>query len=529
MYPEPALLSFPRWIQSRLFMVGVSRSESLLPGSSTRPPTRLAAWRAMLLLLGLGFLADPAAGQNYWVLHSFTGTEGTHLGAGLILSGDTFYGTTELGGCWGQGTLFRMNTDGSGYAVIKHFIGSQGGAWPASDLALSGPTLYGTTYSGGDSNLGTVFRISTNGSGYAVLKSFNGSDGANPGPRLTLSGTNLFGATYHGGTTNRGVVFRLSTDGSGYTVLRYFNDISQGINPLSDLALSGAALFGTTEYGGDTNRGTVFTLNTDGTGFNVLKSFQGSDGENPRAGLTLSGSTLFGTTFWGGTSNRGTVFRLETNGSGFGVIKSFTGSDGAGPSADVIVSGTMLYGTTYSGGASNVGTIFQLDTTTSNYTGTQTLRVIRRRKSFRPAYVVRHNPLRHDQIFGWRSKYRGGLRLGSACRHPDGGGGSARSDSSGGCGHGPNRPRFRHTAACVPMVPQWRGYRQRHQFRAAAHQRPAVASRSLFRGHQQCLRHRYQPAGHALGGCAGHHAGGHSYGGRSARRTCWQRPRDFCL
>lgn len=362
-------LDSPRRIQSRLFTGGASRSESPPPASSTRPPNRLAVWRAMLLLLGTGFLTGPAAGQNYWVLHSFTGIDGTEPHAGLILSGDTLYGATEHGGYWGQGALFRMNTDGSGYTVLKRFTDSQGGTGPDGDLVLSGQTLYGMTYSGGASNLGTVFRINTDGSSYAVLKSFTRSDGANPrGSGLTLSGTNLFGATYYGGTSNGGVVFRLSTDGSSYTVLRDFTDISQGLQPWCDLALSGTALFGTTEYGGDTKRGTVFSLNTDGTGFNVLKSFQGSDGSEPLDGLTLSGTTLFGTTVWGGTSNCGTVFRLETNGSGFGVIKNFTGSDGVNPYVGLIASGTMLYGTTYVGGASNVGTIFQLDTTTSNYT-----------------------------------------------------------------------------------------------------------------------------------------------------------------
>jgi uncharacterized repeat protein (TIGR03803 family) len=173
MYPKHSLLRVPRRIQSLLFTVGASRSESLPPGSSIRPPTRLAAWRATLLLLGLGFLADPAAGQDYWVLHSFTGTDGTQLGAGLILSGDTFYGTTELGGCWGQGTLFRMNTDGSGYIVLRHFDDISQGSNPLSDLALSGTALFGTTEYGGDTNRGTVFTLNTDGTGFNVLRAHN--------------------------------------------------------------------------------------------------------------------------------------------------------------------------------------------------------------------------------------------------------------------------------------------------------------------------------------------------------------------
>ena len=64
------------------------------------------------------------------------------------------------------------------------------------------------------SNCGTVFQIYTDGTGFAVLKHCTPSDGANPRAMLTLSGTTLYGTTYSGGASNYGTVFRINTDGA---------------------------------------------------------------------------------------------------------------------------------------------------------------------------------------------------------------------------------------------------------------------------------------------------------------------------
>ena len=75
-----------------------------------------------------------------------------------------------------------------------------------------------------------------------------------------------------------------------------------------------------------------------------------SDGANPYAGLILSGNTLYGTANGGGSSGNGTVFAVNTNGTGFTNLHSFTAylvnnSDGAYPEAGLILSGNTLYGT----------------------------------------------------------------------------------------------------------------------------------------------------------------------------------------
>src|SRR5205823_13068801 len=95
---------------------------------------------------------------------------------------------------------------------------------------------------------------------------------------------------------------------------------SDGAFPHAGLILSGNTLYGTAESGGSSSAGTVFAVNTDGTGFTTLHSFTATssdypytngDGAAPRAGLILSGNTLYGTAVGGGSSGAGTVFSLS--------------------------------------------------------------------------------------------------------------------------------------------------------------------------------------------------------------------------
>jgi uncharacterized repeat protein (TIGR03803 family) len=319
-------------------------------------------------------------GSGYTVLKNFAGSDGSAPVADLLLSGNTLYGTTDMGGNY-DGVVFKVNTDGSGYTVLKNFTLDDGFAlW--GGLVLSGNTLYGTASEGGRSGGnggGVVFNVNTDGSGFAVLKAFMGGDGGDPyHGNLVLSGSTLYGTTVGGGSFSDGVVFKMNTDGSSYTVLKSFTG-SDGMWPSAGLILAGSTLYGTTGAGGSSYNsnnegyGVVFKMNTDGSGYTVLKNFTGSDGYFPMADLVLSGSTLYGTTEYGGSAcnppddnGYGVVFMLNTDGSGYTVLKDFTGSDGGLPSARLALAGNTLYGTTQSGGSSynatnaGYGVVFEL-------------------------------------------------------------------------------------------------------------------------------------------------------------------------
>ena len=317
-------------------------------------------------------LAATANSQaQYSLLHSFAGVpnDGGDPYGSLTLNGTNLYGMTSGGfGSSGSGTIFRINTDGSGYTNLHSFgsVPNDGGT-PYGSLTLVGSTLYGMTWKGGSSNEGTIFEINTDDTGYITLHSFGSvtNDGADPLGSLTLVGTNLYGMTTGGGSNGWGTIFQINADGNGYTNLYTFaGPPGDGGGSRGPLTLVGTNLHGMTAGGGSSDYGTIFQINTDGSGYTNLHSFSGgaNDGEYPYGSLTLVGSTLYGMTQFGGSSDSGTVFQINTDGSAYTNLHSFgsVADDGAYPNGDVTVVGSTLYGMTHSGGSSNLGVIFSL-------------------------------------------------------------------------------------------------------------------------------------------------------------------------
>ncbi len=340
--------------------------------------------------------AQPAA---FNVVYSFTtfqppdyitNTDGSNPEAALIISGGTLYGTANQAGAGDSGTVFRVNTDGSAFTnlhsftTLSHSTNSDGAASQAP-VFLSGNTLYGTTYQGGAAGVGSVFAVNTDASGFTNLHSFTAltgstfphtnSDGAHSQAGLVLSGNTLFGTTLQGGVAGYGTVFAVNTDGSGFTNLHVFTapsgpslTNSDGANPYAGLILSGNTLYGTASQGGSAGYGAVFAISTDGSDFTNLYSFSGVAGEFPQGALVLSGNTLYGTTE-SGLDIAGTVFRVNTDGSNYTNLYSFTnGNDGANPMAGLALSGNTLYGTAYQGGSGGEGTAFSVKTDGSAFT-----------------------------------------------------------------------------------------------------------------------------------------------------------------
>jgi uncharacterized repeat protein (TIGR03803 family) len=311
-------------------------------------------------------------GTDFKNLHTCSFADGYLPYGGFILLGNTLYGTTFEGGSSGWGTVFAMNTDGTGYTIVHGFsgpfIGSTDGTFPYDSLVLSGNALFGTTAHGGSLGEGVVYMVNTDGTGYTNLYNFTGgTDGYNVESGLVLAGNTLYGVTGQGGTFDYGTVYAINTDGSGFTNLYSFNGDSDGSHPYSKLIVSGDTLYGTASDGGPDGKGTVFAIKTNGADFTVLHSFTAfsnntnGDGANPFTGLAMAGNTLYGVANDGGNWGWGTVFAVNTDGTGFTNLYSFTGgSDGAWPIA-VTLSGSTLYGTTQSGGNSGSGTVFALN------------------------------------------------------------------------------------------------------------------------------------------------------------------------
>jgi uncharacterized repeat protein (TIGR03803 family) len=260
------------------------------------------------------------------------------------------------------------------FRVLYRFAGGSDGANPRAGLARDpAGNLYGTTYGGGASNAGVVFKIDPLGN-EATLYSFKGGfDGAHPQAGVVFDGAgNVYGTTTAGGN-GQGVVFKLDSSGNE-TVLYRFSGGVDGSDPQGTLTRdsSSGKLYGTTYWGGQSGKGVVFALDPSTGLQTVLHNFSGYDGAHPNSPLFRdSAGNLYDTTAWGGNNNNcmihfgcGVVFKLDTTGKEH-VLHSFSGgADGGSPGFDDVILDTAgnLYGATSAGGNGD-GVVFMLNPT----------------------------------------------------------------------------------------------------------------------------------------------------------------------
>jgi uncharacterized repeat protein (TIGR03803 family) len=304
---------------------------------------------------------------TYSTLYTFTGgADGWSPQSGVIAdSAGNLYGTTWVGGAYGYGEVFKLDTAGE-FTVLYSFKGGADGGYPRSLTWGRNGNLFGTTWRGGTSDEGTVFKLDAAGN-ETVLYTFSGGlDGGEPaaGPVVLDAAGNIYGTTNSGGGT-LGVVFKLDTTGQE-TVLYTFPGGAYGATPDTSVIRDAAGnLYGTTAWGGTCwlylGCGVVFKLDPAGN-YTVLHSFTDLDGEKPEAGLIRdTEGNLYGTTWEGGGYSDGVVFKLAPDGT-YTVLYSSSGRNGARFNGILALDGIgNLYGTSYYGGSSDSGVIFKLD------------------------------------------------------------------------------------------------------------------------------------------------------------------------
>jgi uncharacterized repeat protein (TIGR03803 family) len=331
---------------------------------------------ALLVIVGAQLRPLPASAETSPAL--------VHLGGGVVApwapitegADHNFYGTTHDGGTRGAGTVFRLTPGGAVQTLYSFPNVTDGSGTDAPVIQGSDGRLYGTTYyNGGPSRCGTIFALNTDGSGFTVLHTFADTDGCNPWAGL-LQGDDgyLYGTASAGGPNHLGVIFRLATDGSHYTVLHTFTSNSEGGFVHAGLIQGTAGrLYGTTSGGGTYGGGIVFALNPDGSGFTTVYALGGTPdtGTGSRADLIQgTDGALYGTTSAGGQYSGGTAFKVRTDGTGFTVLHAFGGpNDGKSPHAALLeASDGRLYGTTAGNGSNLHGSIFSMGLDGSGYT-----------------------------------------------------------------------------------------------------------------------------------------------------------------
>ena len=261
----------------------------------------------------------------YWtqtVLYRFTASGDGHQPTGNLMfdQAGNIYGTTQAGGAFGYGTVYKLTNSGGQWSesVLYSFMGGSDGNQPTDGVVMDGAgNLYGTTPYGGINNCqggcGVVFELTPSGAGWTeqVLYHFLGlPDAQRPYAGLTIdSAGNLYGASYEGGQNSGGTVFLLSPSGGGWNYSVLYNLPGSQNGPFARLTRDAAGNL----YGATIIPSTIFEL-TPSNGswiYSDLHDFSGNDGLYPRGSVTLDGQgNLYGTTSAGGADSQGTAWKL---------------------------------------------------------------------------------------------------------------------------------------------------------------------------------------------------------------------------
>jgi uncharacterized repeat protein (TIGR03803 family) len=276
-----------------------------------------------------------------------------------------------------EGTIYRMSPAGA-LTTLVEFNQSGGtlrGSTPAGELAIGNDgSFYGSTLAGGVLGAGTIFKVTPFGS-IQTLVEFQGSDtprGEAPNGLCRAVDGNFYGTTYRGGNFNVGTVFKVTPAGA-LTTFFDFPSSGGGFLPRGRLVQgSDNNFYGVTEFGGQGNFGTVFRI-TPGGVLTTLVEFTGTDsfnghtnpGARPQSGLVrATDGNFYGTTLGGGHFERGTLFKVTPAGALTTLIE-FAGiastARGGEPYGQMIqASDGNLYVTTVNGATGGGGTVYRV-------------------------------------------------------------------------------------------------------------------------------------------------------------------------
>ncbi len=288
------------------------------------------------------------------------------------LSQTRLWGTTSTNGqSSGYGSIYSVNTDGSDLQYVKKFESNVDGSLPFGSLTkTSTGQLFGVTSEGGINDLGVIFTMNLDGSGYTKVVDFTAEMGTAPkGNLIEASNGYLYGMT-QGGHNDYGGIYRIGLDGNGFVQLHKFS-YTDGAWPYGALLqASDGALYGVTSSGGDDNNGVggiIFTIDLDGTNFRLLHKFDGITDQGSRVSL-IEGQDgyLYGMT---GTTGEGGIFKIAKDGTDYRKLHQFgTGQDGRQPQGPLIqLENGDLIGVAGYGGILDMGVLFQIKSDGTDY------------------------------------------------------------------------------------------------------------------------------------------------------------------
>ena len=297
--------------------------------------------------VGTMFKVTPSGAVS--VVYDFSYNPGNDPLSGVTLGTDgNYYGTTVLNG-EGPGTLYKITP--AGVATALHYFGNAGdGACPyAPPIQSTDGNYYGTTTTVcGFGSLSTVYKVTSAG---VLTTLYTFTDGSNiTGPLVQGTDGNFYGTAVSGGTSNDGFIFKITSAGL-ITVLHNLTGADGAQAYSGVIQATDGNFYGVTSTGGSSNAGVVFKVTSSGT-YTVLHNLNGTtDGNGPFSGLMqATDGKLYGTANGGGSSSMGTLFNITTSGT-FTVLVNFSGANGSLPNSPLKQNTNgILYGDTYYGG-----------------------------------------------------------------------------------------------------------------------------------------------------------------------------------
>ncbi len=330
---------------------------------------------------GTVFELSPVSGGGWSesVLYAFTGeSDGENPFGGVVFdTAGNLYGTTNFGGTDNLGTVFELSpVSGGGWThkVLYSFAGGHDALYPNGGLAIDATgNLYGTSYNGGASGLGTVFEVSPGPVGVwseSVILNGSSARGRSFATNIALdSAGNLYVPAYAGGSSSAGVIYRLTHTSAGWNsgVIYTFLNGSDGSDPGGLTFQAPGRLFGVTQSGGTYGFGTAYELTPSSGGLwtkTILRNFGITDEDvlYPTNALVVgSAGQLYGTSGSGGAYGSGTAFELAKFSGGWKekILYSF-GANLGGPTGSVVLDGGNLYGLSHNGGSFGAGGVYEI-------------------------------------------------------------------------------------------------------------------------------------------------------------------------
>jgi uncharacterized repeat protein (TIGR03803 family) len=170
--------------------------------------------------------------------------------------------------------------------------------------------------------------------------------------------TKLYGTTSQGGDSSKGILFSINSDGSNFQLLYSFKGGTDGDGPDGPLAMGAdTKLYGLTGSGGAGNGGIIFAYDTFTHVYQKLADLTGSSGYDGVGGLVWFNNQFYGLGVFGGAGGNGTIFTFDPVGGVLTDVYDLTTANGAQPFGRMTVLNNLLYFTTNTGGAGNGGVL----------------------------------------------------------------------------------------------------------------------------------------------------------------------------